>query len=414
MGVLEFKILYNENYISVSNLFEGVGEGSNQDTTHYQNIRDNYYRYKDKGFYYLKRDMNYHKLKIHENCPKIEKYFATASPWGIFIDLPQPVLKGCYPIIKTRQEQELPGDPMIVKTIKNGVLSLTDRRTGVSQKINLPRVVGVEMTGGGGAGGNTGKGDVWGNHYFAAGGGGGGTIIAYLDTYNDGTTINFFIGDTGGPSADNTGTGGAGTASRIKFGDTIIATAGGGQGGGGSSHGTIGSGGAGGTCTFTNTDYFQVLHNLPGQPGFNGKSVSIDPENNASGFVNNSKIESREGFDKVGESPFYTLTLSESITNGYEKNKWFTDYVCIGSGGASAWNWGKTLIVEEQLSPTNHSAAIYGPYWTNSEGIISHTDNISNPYGAGGAGGWISGIHTGANDWKQGHAGYKGRIRLFW
>ena len=283
-----------------------------------------------------------------------------------------------------------------------------NNNTGETQVTILPRVVGVEITGGGGAGGNTGLGDILGNYYFAGGGGGGGTLIAYLDTYNNGTTITFSIGSGGSPSASKTGTGGSGSDSTISFGSEVIAIARGGWGGGGSSDGTLGKGGQYGTCSWTNTPYFQMIHNIPGQWGYTG----IAGTSLSTTVINELKIKPNEGYSSVKESPFYTVELSKSISDGYDRvqgTKSYKDYVCKGSGGASAWGWGQTIIVSNDTA----NVSLDGPFWTDSEGITSHTNTVGNCYGAGGAGARISGLHVG-DDWRQGHAGYKGRIRLFW
>lgn len=177
MGALQFKIKYNGNDTSISNLFEGVGEGSNQDTNNYQNIGDSYYSQNYKGFYYLKRNKSYHNLTIHINCPDLDNFFAIQSN-GTTIDLPQPVLKGCYPCMSSTPK----GDYFLrdYGYIDNyGKLFTKD----VYQNIQLPLVVIALVCGGGGGGGGT-SANTPSRRYSAGSGGASKVGIFYLKTHN--------------------------------------------------------------------------------------------------------------------------------------------------------------------------------------------------------------------------------------
>lgn len=398
-----FDIWYNGKYTSIFSLFEGAEEGYNTNLTRYYNVDGKYYKYNKKGFYYLKRNINFHNLKIHQDCPDLDNHFAINKK-----DLPQPVLKGCYPLSGTRNEIEISPEYNNI-TIQNGTLTLKNTYANITKTVKLPRVVGVEITGGGGAGGNTGLGDILRNYYFAGGGGAGGTLIAYLDTYNNGTTFTFTVGMGGPPSAAKTGTGYSGGDSTIIFGtDTVLATAKGGKGGGGSSDGIKGQGGQGGDCEYTNTEYFYVIHHSKGGNGWEGiDGISLKPV-----VINELKVVNNVLDELVQEAPGHSFIISNTINNGYERvqgTSSCTDYVCKGSGGASAWSWGQTIIVSNDTA----NVSLAGPFWTNSQGITSHKDTVAFPYGAGGAGARISGWHVG-DDWNQGHLGYRGRIRFFW
>lgn len=144
----------------------------------------------------------------------------------------------------------------------------------------LPRVVCVELYGGGGAGGNTGKGDAGGNGYYAGGGGAGGFISCYIDTQH---TFFFRVGYAGQVDDNKSENG-------HKGGDTLIATnfsfssylgaARGGSGGGGIWYDRGVHGGAGGdggdtdtdnASSETNKDYITILFQRPGSAGFAGK-----------------------------------------------------------------------------------------------------------------------------------------------
>lgn len=211
MGALEFQIKYNGNDTSISNLFEGVGEGSNQDTNNYQNIGNSYYSQNYKGFYYLKRNNGYHKLGVHINCPKIENYFAIKSD-GEVLNLPQPLLKNTCPLKSTSSF-------LINLDVKTGWYinnsTLYDANDNVIS--SLPRVVAVELVGAGGGGGSINVYGYSGSEYLCGqGGGGGGYALIYIDTTHRTWHFSCGIGGDGGTySGEEAGSGRYG-------GDTVI------------------------------------------------------------------------------------------------------------------------------------------------------------------------------------------------
>ena len=417
MADLDYRITYpyNNQEIRIDELLEGVYADHSTGIEFFELVSSDKY---SPNFCYLLPNN-----KFHPDSMNVYKQYAKG---GEAIDLNDfykiegktlktPILKGCYPLhpvldgrLSIQGNYEFSGDDYDSIKITGQKLYVKHANSSSYENYkDLPRVIVLEMYGGGGAGGSSKGITVSGEPYvrMSGGGGSGGFFSLYIDTSQ---TWLISIGKGGIGSYTEGGEGGNGTDTVLKLvlpsnAEIELAATGYGRGGKGYNSNTTPSGGKGGIASYDSrawaaycSPYGYMVKIEDGLDGYAGGSGSNQY------FWSLNSISPTKGYDNFEESVVYQFpaigTYTSNFTSGYFSGDLVkTTKIIQGAGAQSICAPGDMIVCGEQSDETIKFFKGHNSSVTKSTFYSSYTLEKSKCFGAGGRGGYSTDGFNGFN-----------------
>lgn len=408
MADLDYRITYpyNNQEIRIDELLEGVYADRSTGSQFFGLVSSDKY---SPNFCYLLQNNKFHYFGMN-----VYKQYAQG---GEAIDLNDfykiegktlgiPVLKGCYPLhpipngrLSIQGNYEFSGDNYDSIKIEGQKLYVKPINSSFYEKyIDLPRVIVLEMYGGGGAGGSSKGFTTTGEPYvrMSGGGGSGGFFSSYIDTNH---TWIISIGKGGIGSSAEGEKGGNGTATVLESiisENTYITLASAGCGFGGEGYNTNNepSGGMGGITSYDSrgwaayaSSYGHIVNYEDGLDAYAGGSGP------GQYFWSSNSISPITGYDNFEESVVYQFpaigTYTSNFTSGYFSGDLVKATKIIqGAGAQSIYAPGDMIVCGEQSDKTIKFFKGHNSSVTKSTFYSSYTLEKSKCFGAGGRGGY--------------------------